>query len=164
MTFISHKLDCLFLSHAWLSWSFLWHYHCLLGAALQRLQLTSLQLTLGWITCLCKIHLGLTWILAYDIYARVSPHGYIWSNNLLSVSLVISIFNITLCTRSTEELAWGLLIYVNTGLLLRYFIKGLKSRLNPDPLSNTTLCGRRYLHIYVVFNRCITLEDYLSLY
>ena len=51
-----------------------------------------------------------------------------------------------------------------TGLIHKSFSKGVKSHLNLDPLSNTILrvCG--YLHIHVLFNNYITLEDELLMY
>ena len=43
------------------------------------------------------------------------------------------------------------------------FRKGVKSRLNLDPLSNTTFRGHGYLHIHVLLNIRLTLEDDLSM-
>ena len=92
------------------------------------------------------------------------PHGYIWSKTLLSRSLVTVIFNITSCTRSTRVLDCGFLIVVKKGLISKPFIKGVKSHLNSDPLSNTTLCERGDLHIHELFKNWLTLEDGLSMY
>ena len=44
------------------------------------------------------------------------------------------------------------------------YIKGVKSRLNSDMLSNTTWSGRGYLHSHMLLNNWLTLEDYLSMY
>ena len=71
---------------------------------------------------------------------------------------------ITCCTYSTRALACGFLIVVKTGLISKSFRKGVKSSLNSDPLSNTTLCGRRYMHKHVLLNRWLTLVDNLSMY
>ena len=57
-----------------------------------------------------------------------------------------------------------LLTDVKTGLISKSFSKGVKSRLNSEPLSNTTLCGRGYLHSHVLLNSWITLADDLSMY
>ena len=73
-------------------------------------------------------------------------------------------FNITWCTCSAGELAWGFLTEVKTGLISKSFSKGVKYRLNSDPLSNTTLCGHRYLHIHMFLKTWITLTYYLSMY
>ena len=73
-------------------------------------------------------------------------------------------FNITWCTRSTGALSWGFLTEVKTGLISNYFSKGVKSCLNSDPLSNTTLRGREYLHSHVLLIISITQEDDLSMY
>ena len=58
-----HKLDCLSRSHAWISWRFLWHYQCLLGADSQRLQLASIQRMLGLIIVIYQGHPVPTWTL-----------------------------------------------------------------------------------------------------
>ena len=93
----------------------------------------------------------------------VSPHGYIWLKNLLSISLVTSIFNIIFCTRFTGALA-SVFFVIKTGLISKSFIKGVRSRLNLDPLSNSTWRGCGYLHIHVLLNRWITLADDLYIY
>ena len=94
----------------------------------------------------------------------VSPNGSIWSKTFLSRSLVKIVSNITWCTRSTVVLACGFLVFVKAGLISKSFIKGLKYGLNPDPLSRTTLCGCRYLHIRAFLNNWLTLADDLSMY
>ena len=90
---------------------------------------------------------------------------YLYSQRpFLSISLVTSVFYITCCTPSTGTLAWRFLTGFRTGLIPKYFSKVMKSRLNSDPLSNTTFCGRRYLHIHVLLNSWLTLADYLYMY
>ena len=44
------------------------------------------------------------------------------------------------------------------------FRKGLKYRLNSDPLSNTTMCGRGYMNSHVLLNSWINMADDLSMY
>ena len=71
---------------------------------------------------------------------------------------------ITTCTPSTRALACGFLIIMKSGLILKSFIKGAKSRLNSFILSNTTLRGYGYLISPSLSNKRITLVDYLSMY
>ena len=73
-------------------------------------------------------------------------------------------FNITWWTHSTIVLAWGFLTDIKTDLMSNSFSKGVKSRLNSDPLPNTTFRGCGYLHSHVLLNIWITLADYLSMY
>ena len=53
---------------------------------------------------------------------------------------------------------------VHMGSIFRSFSKGVKSRLNLDSLSNTTLRGCGYLHIHVLLNIWLTLADDLYMY
>ena len=73
-------------------------------------------------------------------------------------------FNITWCTHSTGVLSCEVLIVIKAGLIQKKISKGLKSHLNLDPLSNTTLrvCG--YLLSYVLLNNWLTLANDLSIY
>ena len=71
-------------------------------------------------------------------------------------------FIITWCNRSNGELALGLLTDAKMVLISKSFSKGVKSHLNSDPLSNTTLRGRGYLHSHVLLKTWITLADDLS--
>ena len=103
-------------------------------------------------------------LIAHAKYSRISTHGYIWSKILLSRSLVKSIFNIIWYTRFTRALSWGLLTYVNTGLISDYFIKLVKFCLNSDPLSKTALHGLRYLHSHLLLKIWLILADDLSIY
>ena len=48
-------------------------------------------------------------LIAHAIGDMVSPHGYIWSKTLLSISLVEIIFNINWCTCLYGALANGFL-------------------------------------------------------
>ena len=56
------------------------------------------------------------------------------------------------------------LIIVKTGFISESFIKGVKSHLNSDPLSNTTLHGLGYLLRHVLLNNWLTQADDLSTY
>ena len=72
--------------------------------------------------------------------------------------------SITWCKHSTGALDRGFSIVIKTGLIYKYFSKGVKSHLNSDPLSNTTLIARGYLHRNVLSNNWLTTEYYLSMY
>ena len=53
---------------------------------------------------------------------------------------------------------------IMTGLILKYFSKGFRSRLNSNPLSNTTWHASDYLRIHVFLNSWLTLADDLYVY
>ena len=51
------------------------------------------------------------------------------------------------------------LIEVSTGLILKSFRSGMKSRLNSEPLSKTTCFGRRYLDSQVLSKSWLILAE-----
>ena len=51
------------------------------------------------------------------------------------------------------------LIVFNTGLISKYFSKGVKYCLNSDMLSSKNVFGRGYLHRHLLLNNWLNLED-----
>ena len=98
------------------------------------------------------------------MYDRFSPNIFIYLNTLLARSLVTIIFNITCRTHSTGSLACDFFIAAKAGLISKSFSKGVKSCLNSDILSKTTLRGCGYLMSYLLLNNWLTLAYGLSMY
>ena len=55
-------------------------------------------------------------------------------------------------------------IFVKAGFISKSFSKGLKSCLNSNPLSNTTLRGSGYLIIHLLLNNWLTLQNDSSMH
>ena len=62
-------------------------------------------------------------------------------------------------TPSTAEFAYGFLIVVGVGLILKSFNRGRKSFLNSEPLSNITLFGRGYLDNHTSSKKLLIFDE-----